>query len=132
MTGEMLWIDPVTGEDSDGNVWFIHAMIAKLTGGQVTPFDMYQGPYVAIGGDLTAGLSPYAIPVKLPGIVRVWVQASLEDVDAIVLYREDTKMASFPFFVWYTKKGVDEVALQNNVETALIELGLLEAEEEEL
>jgi hypothetical protein len=48
-TGEMGYIDPVTGEEPDGTVWNIHAAIARALGGTIHPFDQYQGPYVQIG-----------------------------------------------------------------------------------
>ena len=83
MTGEMHYINPETGEDSDGNIWESHLAIAKATGGTLKPFDQYQGPYIIVGGDLTVGNAPYAMPVQRLGIVRLWLT---EDG----VYREDT------------------------------------------
>ena len=57
------------------------------------PFDMYQGPYVVIGVDVTIGVAPYAMPLHLPGIIRLWIGENdqgnfvyREDIDQIALF----------------------------------------------
>lgn len=47
-TGEMGSIDSATGEDDSGNVWGAHAAVARALGGELRPFDQYQGPYIAL------------------------------------------------------------------------------------
>ena len=88
MTGEMSYINPETGVDSNGECWPIHLAIAKAIGGTLKPFDVYQGPYIAVGGDLTMGNSPYAIPLQNLGIVRLWI---CSDDYLEMVYREDTE-----------------------------------------
>lgn len=46
MTGEMAWIKP-NGEDSNGDVYDIHAQVARALRCQLRPFDKYIGPYIA-------------------------------------------------------------------------------------
>ena len=84
MTGEMGRIDPITGEEPDGTTWPIHAAIAKALGGEVMPFDKYQGPYIVIGKDVRISNPP--APRHL-GVVCLWVG---EDEDGSYVYREDT------------------------------------------
>jgi len=97
MTGEMCYIDQ-DGRDDDGNIWEAHAAVAKAVGGTLKPFDQYQGPYIAVGPDLVAGKRPYAHPVRLPGIVRLWLVN--DDSGMWAVYREDTDELSpvFPPF----------------------------------
>ena len=95
MTGEMHAIDPVTGEEPDGTTWSYHAAAAQAVGGQVKPFDQYQGPYVVVGRDLRVGPSPYAVPVRNLGIVRLWL---VGEGDYRRWYREDTDEESVIFF----------------------------------
>lgn len=97
MTGEMHYIDPKTGEDSNGETWYLHAKLAQELNGEIKPFDVYQGPYVVIGADVTVGFPPYAMPIHLPGIVRLWIgeneQGSFvyrEDIDQIALFWDET------------------------------------------
>jgi hypothetical protein len=87
MTGEMHHINPKTGKDSNGDIWPLHAKIAQELNGEIKPFDVYQGPYIVFGADLTVGMSPYAMPVHLPGIVRLWIY---ENEKGSFVYREDT------------------------------------------
>lgn len=47
MTGEMSWIRQ-DGEDSNGDSWEVHAAIARELGGTLRPFDVYQGPFIAL------------------------------------------------------------------------------------
>lgn len=94
MTGEMYYIDPKTGEEPDGTVWNYHAAIAQALGGEIKPFDVYQGPYIAFGGDITIGKIPYAIPLQGLGIIRLWIT---EEDNIPVVYREDTEK-SLPFW----------------------------------
>ena len=49
MTGEMAWIKQ-DGTDSNGEEWGVHAAIARALDGTLRPFDVYQGPYIAIRG----------------------------------------------------------------------------------
>jgi len=94
MTGEMHSIDQ-TGKDSNGDIWPLHLAIAKAIGGELQPFDVYQGPYISVGGDAKAGSPPYVAPVQGLGIVRLWVHSD-DGVEARV-YREDTDQQSEPF-----------------------------------
>ena len=103
MTGEMYRINQ-NGEDNDGNVWGLHAAIAKAVGGQLQPFDQYQGPYIVVGKDLTAGQSPYSMPIQHLGIVRLWV-CPQDDVSSFV-YREDTDQSSFAFLYNDTEMAI--------------------------
>ena len=56
MTGGMDFIDPKTGEDDSGEVWGLHAAVAKAVRGKLKPFDKYQGPYIDLR-DATLWLS---------------------------------------------------------------------------
>lgn len=95
MAGEMSYIKQ-TGEDSDGNIWSLHAAIAKAVGGQLKPFDQYQGPYIVIGADVRVGDSPYQLAVRGLGVKRLWV---ISDNDyACRIYREDTDKTSDFFY----------------------------------
>jgi len=95
MTGEMFWINPETGEDSNGGCWPIHLAVAKAVGGELKPFDVYQGPYISVGVDLRIGNTPYSIPVQNQKCIRLWV-VNVEDYDAAI-YREDTDTQSYAF-----------------------------------
>lgn len=95
MAGEMHHINQ-QGEDDSGNVWELHAAIAEAVNGELRPFDQYQGPYIVVGSDLTAGERPYAVPVQHLGIVRLWV-CGQNDCEAVV-YREDNDQRSPPFW----------------------------------
>ena len=75
--------------------WPLHYAIADALGGVVKPFDQYQGPYIAIGGDLRVGNEPYALAPRLPGLVRLWISSD-DGYDGIV-YNEDTEEQSAPF-----------------------------------
>jgi len=98
MTGEMYYINPKTGEDSNGDVWNIHLAVAKAIKGTLKPFDVYQGPYIAVGSDLSIGIPPYAMPIQFPGIVRLWV-------DFDVVYREDIDK-SYPYRPYSTRSAI--------------------------
>lgn len=89
MAGEMFYADP--------QEWPLHAAIAEQLGGELEPFDVYQGPYVAFGPNLRAGDSPYSVPLSVPGAVRLWV--TCEDGYWCSIYREDTEESSgiFPY-----------------------------------
>ena len=99
MTGEMGRIDPITGEEPDGTVWPIRAAIAKALGGEVMPFDKYQGPYVVVGADVRIGNPPYQYAPSHLGVVRLWV---CEDE----IYREDTDTTA-NFFPWDIEGAVE-------------------------
>jgi hypothetical protein len=86
MTGEMAWVAQ-DGKDSNGDIWAYHAILAKAVGGELRPFDVYQGPYVVVGPDMTVGRSPYSHPVQNMGVVRLWLGYNEEMGDYI--YRED-------------------------------------------
>jgi len=86
MTGEMSYINTETGIDSNGEHWPIQHAIAKAIGGELKPFDSYQGPYITVGRHLTVSNSPYAIPVQHLGIIRLWV---IPDEIGGQVYRED-------------------------------------------
>ena len=94
MTGEMSWINQ-DGEDSNGETWSTHAAVAKAVGGELKPFDAYQGPYIAVGGDVTVGESPYALAVQGLGIVRLWLCS--DDGWLGYVYREDNDAQSMRF-----------------------------------
>ena len=102
----MCWINEETGEDSNGDTWDIHAAIAKALGGKIKPFDKYQGPYIVIGKDITAGISPYAMPIQGIGIIRLWLISQPNDKDSgfYCIYREDTDETSFPF--WWNDEAM--------------------------
>jgi hypothetical protein len=81
MTGEMGFIDQ-DGKDSNGDHWELHAKIAKAVGGELRPFDVYQGPYILVDG------------------ARLWVCADDNHPEiAFRVYREDTEESSEMF--WY-------------------------------
>lgn len=111
MTGEMLSIDPVTGIDSDGEKWYLHAAIAKALGGKVMPFDKYQGPYVLIGresdDDITRGEPPYSQPIQGLGIVRLWLVVDEELYGLSKWYNEANDKTSKPFLANETEKGME-------------------------
>ena len=95
MAGEMPSIDPVTGETPDGEVYSLHAAIAKAVGGTIQPFDVYQGPYVLVGNDVRLGDRPYQYAPRGLGVVRLWVSPDEEWPDYLVhVYREDTDTLS--------------------------------------
>jgi hypothetical protein len=94
MTGEMAWINQ-DGEDSSGEVWGIHAAVAKAVGGTLKPFDQYQGPYIVVGDDVTVGEPPYALAVQHLGVTRLWLCS--DDGWLGYVYREDTETQSMRF-----------------------------------
>ena len=96
MTGEMCYINQ-DGEDSNGEVWELHAEIAKALGGVLKPFDVYQGPYIVIEEDVRIGNTPYAIPLTGLGIIRLWICGDEEDEGFFKIYKEDTDTTSFSF-----------------------------------
>ena len=97
MTGEMAYINPETGIDSNGESWPIHLAIAKGVGGTLKAFDSYQGPYIAIGNDVRVGNPPYEIPINHLGCVRLWV--CYENEYTSYVYREDID-DSISFETW--------------------------------
>ena len=87
MTGEMAWINQ-DGLDSNGEIWEIHAEIAKAVGGELKPFDVYQGCYISVGADVVANAkSCYRMPIQHLGCIRLWIG---EDDNGCYVYREDT------------------------------------------
>lgn len=100
MAGEMPYIDPVTGETPDGEVYSLHAAIAKAVGGTIQPFDVYQGPYVLVGRDVRFGSQPYQYAPKGYGVIRLWVVETGETGHygpTARVYREDTDTFSDDF-----------------------------------
>ena len=90
MTGEMSYINPETGVDSNGESWPIHLAIAKELNGELKPFDSYQGPYITIGGDFVVSpSSDYRIPIQGFGIIRLWI--FWENEFEMKICREDTE-----------------------------------------
>ena len=85
------------GIDSNGDHWPLHAAVARELGGEIKPFDVYQGPYVVIGGDVRVGDAPYAVAVQGLGVVRLWL--SSDDGYFCQWYNEATGRASeeFPY-----------------------------------
>ena len=88
--------------------WPSHYAIADAVGGEVKPFDVYQGPYVVVGGDVRIGNAPYAMAPSHLGIVRLWITDE-------GVYREDTDTLT-PCFVY------DDACI---VEAAEIAIGLI-------
>ena len=95
MTGEMSRIDQ-DGTDSNGDVWSTHAAVARAVGGELCPFDSYQGPYIVVGKDIVAGGAPYRMPVPGFGVVRLWLIS--DDAFTGRVYREDNDTMSDPFW----------------------------------
>jgi hypothetical protein len=94
----------VTMLEPDGTVWNFHAAVAQALGGTIKPFDVYQGPYIVFGEDITVGNIPYAMPLQGLGIIRLWIT---ENDDIPVVYREDTE-ESIPY--WYCEELAVEAA----------------------
>ena len=105
MTGEMHSINQ-KGEDSNGEVWSLHAAIARAVKGKLKPFDVYQGPYIAVGNDYRVGSPPYDMPVQGLGIVRLWL--STDGGGVIQVWREDTDTLSAAFWWNDTRKACRE------------------------
>ena len=114
MTGEMYSINQ-DGEDSSGNIWPIHAAIAKALGGTLQPFDQYQGPYILIGQDVRVGNAPNQSAVQNMGVIRLWLVVGGDDLGQV--YREDTDRLSESF-------------LQSDIRTAIICAGRLMSQKE--
>ena len=68
--------------------WPTHFAVAEAVGGEVRPFDYYQGPYIVVGQDIRIGSAPYEYCPPHMGVVRLW----LTD-DGV--YREDTDTVRF-------------------------------------
>ena len=108
MAGEMYFINQ-DGTDSDGEIWQTHADIAKAINGRLEPFDKYQGPYIVVGKDLRMGATPYSVPVRHLGIVRLWlVPAEDQPDDFTQIYREDTNKLSEPFLWCDSSMAISE------------------------
>ena len=73
MTGEMTTVDR--------SEYPTHFAIAAALGGEVKPFDVYQGPYILVGSEILTGESPYQMAVGNP--TRLWITENS-------VYREDT------------------------------------------
>ncbi len=89
MTGEM------SRSELTREAWPLHFAIADDTGGQVMPFDQYQGPYIVIGPDIRIGRDPYAYCPRHLGIVRLWVQ-DYGDGIGVQIYNEANDILSEP------------------------------------
>lgn|SRR3990167_2058269 len=108
MAGEMYSINQ-NGKDDDGNIWELHAEIARAIGGRLQPFDQYQGPYIVVGSDIRMGQRPYQVPIQGLGVVRLWVFPDEEQPDDFArIYREDIDKTSEPFFWPDTSKAISE------------------------
>ena len=105
MTGEMYSIN-AKGEDSNGDVWRTHAVVARAVKGTLKPFDVYQGPYIVVGQDIRAGCAPYAMPVRGLGVIRLWLNT--EDGVIGTIWREDTETESDPFWCEDTRAACRE------------------------
>lgn len=100
MAGLMTEVDPAE--------WPLQAAIAEATGGELKPFDQYQGPYVLVPSadgrpGLTTGPPPYGRPVRGPlGGARLWVSMNVHPAaeGLACVYREDTEESSPPFWIW--------------------------------
>lgn len=103
MTGEMF------SSDLTPETYPLHFAIAKALGGEVKPFDVYQGPYVVIGPDHRAGDEPYAYCPRGLGIVRLWITDD-DEAGGTVVYNEDTEAKSTPF--WPYGAGAEEAAVE--------------------
>ena len=108
MTGEMYAIDPVTATEPDGTEWPYHREMARVTGGEVKPFDQYQGPYVVVGPDLRVGTAPYQLALQGVGVVRLWLTTDAHETSRV--YREDTAALSEIVVIEPTDAG--EAALE--------------------
>ena len=99
MTGEMAYINQ-EGIDSNGEVWELHAKIAQAVGGELKPFDSYQGPYISVGGDIvTNSGSCYRMPIQHLGCIRLWLIENDQDYMYPYVYREDNeKCANFDLY----------------------------------
>ena len=100
MTGEMYSINR-RGEDSNGEVWSVHAAVAGAVRGKLQPFDAYQGPYIVIGPDVRVGNPPYALAVQHLGGKRLWLTS--DEGFWGRGYREDTDTLSEPFPMFDTR-----------------------------
>lgn len=88
----------------------LHFAIADAFNGTVKAFDQYQGPYVSIGGDVRVGSGPYAMAPRLPGVVRLWIQAAKgSDGCFVTVYNEDNEKLSKPF-PWNDKDAAVDMA----------------------
>lgn len=75
----------------------LHFAIADSFGGEVKPFDQYQGPYVVIGDDVRIGRTPYAVAPRGLGVVRLWLCS--DDGAECYIYNEANERRSELF--WY-------------------------------
>lgn len=91
MTGEMVWIKQ-DGTDSNGDEWATHAAIANALGGELRPFDVYQGPYITF-----------------EGVGRVWLCA--DDAWEGYAYAERYDTQSEHFLMWDQEDAITCVRL---------------------
>ena len=74
----------------------------------VEAFDTYQGPYIAVNGDIKIGNPPYQYCPSGLGVIRLWLT---EDRDQLpCLYREDTNK-SYPIFDYDNVREIIRAAL---------------------
>lgn len=78
MAGEMYEVD--------SKEWPLHVAVCETLRDEgyevrLQPFDVYQGPYIVVGGDVRVGQAPYQYCP--PGPTRIWIGDG-------VVYREDT------------------------------------------
>jgi hypothetical protein len=105
MTGEMSKAD-VTEE-----AYPLHFAIAKALGGEVKPFDMYQGPYVVIGGDFR-GEGVYAPLIQHLGIVRLWIGEDGDGDGYVFNEANDKQSQPFPLYPSIEEDVVKELAVE--------------------
>ncbi len=72
MTGEMRQSE-VTKENYPDLFKLRDALHRRGIPSEPRPFDIYQGPYLAVRNDLRCGDEPYACLTFLPGVLRVWL-----------------------------------------------------------
>ena len=104
MTGEMI------KEELTPETYPLQFAIADALGGEVQPFDVYQGPYVSIGPDLRIGHAPYAVAVQGLGITRLWVMS--EDGVVATIFNEANEQESDPFLMNGPLEAVCDCARQ--------------------
>lgn len=114
MTGEMHESEVTRDE------WPLHFAISDALGGEVRPFDHYQGPYIAVGGDVRVGGGPYAYCPRISGVVRLWVMS--DDGAGFSIWNEDTEIESQSYPYLYD----DEFDAANAVAAAMETLAPVE------
>ncbi len=102
MTGEMYESDLTPDE------YPLHFAVARALKGKVRPFDVYQGPYVVIGEDITSGAQPYAYCPRGLGVVRLWIIDD-DGGGTCTVYNEANDKISKPFW-WNSTRAACRAA----------------------